>query len=109
MIPRSHHTSLRAHVALFALLLVLAGVTAREHGEQKVSAQKLIGLDADQVLNRLGPPARVSRLVYLHRSQEQWHYGAPQLLRLTFDCPRGQKPAVQHVRKIAHSNSPVNP
>jgi hypothetical protein len=65
-------------------------------------AKPLLGSSPEEVKDRLGgPPARVSRQVYQLRCEEQWHYGAPHHLRVTFDCPRGQKPRVTRVRSLA--------
>ena len=47
-----------------------------------------------------GPPWRVSSQIVAHRVVEQWHYGAPHHLRLTFDCPRGQTPSLLRSRRI---------
>jgi hypothetical protein len=50
------------------------------------------GLTPDQVRDRVGPPKHVSRQILYHRYLEQWTYEAPAATRVTFDCPRGQKP-----------------
>lgn len=63
------------------------------------------GLTDDEVRQRLGAPAFVSRQILLHRSVEQWHYAAPHHLRLTFDCERGRKPTLRESR----ATRPANP
>jgi len=62
------------------------------------------GLSPELVRGRLGAPPRVSRQVFLLRCLEQWHYGAPHHLRLTFNCPRGQKPALLSVHSLPAPN-----
>jgi hypothetical protein len=62
------------------------------------------GLAPEQVEQRLGPPPRISRQVFLLRCLEQWHYGAPHHLRLTFSCPRGRKPTLQSVHELVPPN-----
>jgi hypothetical protein len=56
-----------------------------------------LGSSPEEVKLRLGAPGRVSRQIYQLRCQEQWHFGPPHRLRVTFDCPRGQKPRVTKV------------
>jgi hypothetical protein len=63
------------------------------------------GMEPEEVRKVLGEPARISRQVFSHRALQQWHYGPPHQLRLVFDCPRGQKPALMQWHKVA----PVNP
>ncbi len=101
-------------VRLRILLLALAVIAAaellasdppsepRRPARAAGPAKPLLGSSPEEVKERLGgPPARVSRQVYQLRCQEQWHYGAPHHLRVTFDCPRGQKPRVTRVRSLA--------
>ena len=83
--------------ATTCLLLVLLSLCA--FAEERGNLQ--VGSAAEEVKQRLGVPARVSRQVYLLRCQEQWHYGAPHHLRVTFDWPRGQKPRVTNVHSLA--------
>ena len=59
------------------------------------------GMEPEVARRVLGEPARVSRQIFAHRTLEQWHYAPPQSLRLVFDCPRGQKPALLHWHKLA--------
>jgi hypothetical protein len=59
-----------------------------------------LGIDPDEAQAKLGLPARISRQVFSHRAREQWLYGPPHNLRLLFDCPRGQKPALLRVRPV---------
>jgi hypothetical protein len=50
------------------------------------------GMSPEQVRQLVGAPKRVTRQIFYHRYREQWIYDTPVPLRLTFDCPRGQKP-----------------
>lgn len=50
------------------------------------------GMTPQQVRQRVGAPKHVSRQLFYHRYREQWLYDAAIPIRLTFDCPRGQKP-----------------
>jgi len=59
------------------------------------------GQEPDVVRKILGPPSRISRQILSHRALEQWYYGPPHHLRLVFDCPRGLKPRVVQIHKIA--------
>jgi len=55
------------------------------------------GMTPEQVRQRVGAPNRVARQILYHRYREQWIYDAPLPVRLTFDCPRGQKPLLLSV------------
>jgi hypothetical protein len=59
------------------------------------------GMTPDQVRDCLGPPKRISRQILYHRYLEQWIYDSPVAPRLTFDCPRGQKPQLIWKKKLA--------
>jgi hypothetical protein len=50
------------------------------------------GMTPEQVRQLVPAPKHVARQILYHRYREQWVYDAPNALRLTFDCPRGQKP-----------------
>lgn len=50
------------------------------------------GMTPEQVRQLVGAPKRIARQILYHRYREQWLYDAPIPIRLTFDCPRGQKP-----------------
>ena len=50
------------------------------------------GMTPEQVRAKVGSPKRVARQLLYHRYLEQWIYDQPSLMRLTFDCQRGQKP-----------------
>ena len=67
--------------------------------EQK--PQSLVGASPEQIVGLYGAPTRVSRQVYQLRCLEQWHYGAPHHLRVTFDWRRGKKPAVVKTQSLA--------
>jgi hypothetical protein len=80
------------------ILLLLALALAPDAAQPKGKADLPAGLTPDQVRARLGAPARVGRQLVAHRAVEQWHYGPPVNLRLTFDCPRGQPSRLVRVR-----------
>jgi hypothetical protein len=50
------------------------------------------GMTPEQVRQLVGAPKRIARQILYHRYREQWLYDTPFPIRLTFDCPRGQKP-----------------
>lgn len=50
------------------------------------------GMTPEQVRQLVGAPKQIARQILYHRYREQWIYDAPVPVRLTFDCPRGQKP-----------------
>jgi hypothetical protein len=50
------------------------------------------GMTPEQVRQRVGAPKHIARQLLYHRYREQWIYDAPNSVRLTFDCRRGQKP-----------------
>ncbi len=86
---------------LLAALLCVAffpfGVAGLGADEDKVDAVGLFaklerGMTSEQVRNRLGAPKHIARQILYHRCLEQWSYEEPLAVRLTFDCPRGQKP-----------------
>lgn len=66
------------------------------------------GLSPREVEDRLGLPVRRSRMVYLHRLIEQWHYGSPHYLRLTFEVVRGQSPTLLRVQSTTEKASRVD-
>lgn len=50
------------------------------------------GMTPQQVRQLVGAPKHISRQIFYHHHREQWLYDAASPVRLTFDCPRGQKP-----------------
>ncbi|MHB1424774.1 MAG: hypothetical protein ACYC3I_16510 [Gemmataceae bacterium] len=50
------------------------------------------GMTPEQVRQRVGDPKHIARQLLYHRYREQWIYDVALPVRLTFDCPRGQKP-----------------
>ena len=106
MRPRPTTRLLIFAIGIFALTKLLAPVRTsevnpneRERGED--GAKPLIGGSREEVARRYGAPGRVSRQVYQLRCLEQWHYGAPHHLRITFDWQRGQKPVVIRTHSLA--------
>jgi hypothetical protein len=55
-------------------------------------AQLKRGMTPQQVRQLLGAPKQIARQIFYHHYREQWLYDAAVPVRLTFDCPRGQKP-----------------
>ncbi|HEY7327406.1 MAG TPA: hypothetical protein VH592_07200 [Gemmataceae bacterium] len=49
------------------------------------------GMTPDQVRKLVGAPKHIARQILYHHYREQWVYDAANPVRLTFDCPRGQK------------------
>ncbi|MGH7223628.1 MAG: hypothetical protein ACRELF_10395 [Gemmataceae bacterium] len=105
----------RVHDLAFRLLAVLlllvpfgsdvAGIarTDDKNGEEPVRdfAKLERGMTPEQVRKRVGAPTRVARQILYHRYREQWIYDAPIQVRLTFDCPRGQKPQLLSVPRLS--------
>jgi hypothetical protein len=50
------------------------------------------GMTHEQVHQLVGSPKHIARQILYHRYREEWVYDTPVTVRLTFDCPRGQKP-----------------
>jgi hypothetical protein len=50
------------------------------------------GMSPEKVRQLVGAPKRIARQILYHRHREQWIYDGPLPIRLTFECPRGQKP-----------------
>jgi hypothetical protein len=60
------------------------------------------GQNPEQVRETLGVgPHRIARQLLYHRYREQWTYDQPYFVRLEFDCPRGQKPQLISIQKLA--------
>lgn len=55
-------------------------------------AQLKRGMTPQQVRQLVGAPKHIARQIFYHHYREQWLYDAASPVRLTFDCPRGQKP-----------------
>jgi hypothetical protein len=83
---------------LVALLLLLTpcqwGIAefADEDAPKPDFAKLKRGMTPQQVRQLVGAPKHIARQILYHRYREQWIYDAPTPVRLTFDCPRGQKP-----------------
>lgn len=50
------------------------------------------GMTPEQVHQLVGSPKHIARQILYHRYREEWVYDTPVTVRITFDCPRGQKP-----------------
>jgi hypothetical protein len=82
-------------LALIALLSA-AGTLAAGQPPPPVAR----GLAPAEVRQRLGPPARVSRLILFRRHVEQWVYEEPRPLRIELNCVRGEEPSVCTVLQL---------
>jgi hypothetical protein len=93
-----------------ALLLAPPAALFALPGAGRAPADWPAGLRPDQspgeVTRLLGAPGRISRQVVAHRAVEQWHYGPPHSLRLTFECLRGQRPRLQSVHPLPRRAAP---
>jgi hypothetical protein len=93
-------------VALAWLGLAAGGMSADEPvPERKAGAeaqwlaavgQLRPGMTAEEVRARLGPPRRIARELLYQRYLEQWLYDEPAVLRVQFDCRKGQPPLLLH-------------
>lgn len=63
-----------------------------QEGARRSFAELKRGMTPQQVRQLVGAPKHISRQIFYHRYREQWLYDAAVPVRLTFDCPRGQKP-----------------
>lgn len=90
---------------MYTILLLLAINPAPLASQQKDKLNLPDPITPDQALERFGRPDRVGRQLLPHRAIEQWHYGPPTNLRLTFDCPRGQPPRLIRSRRVARNES----
>lgn len=62
------------------------------------------GMTPEQVRKIVGAPKHIARQVFYHRYREQWLYEAAVPVRLTFDCPRGQKSQLLSSHGLPDSN-----
>ena len=85
-----------ALVLLSSLSACVKGFTARTErgGEEPMLpfAKLERGMTPEQVRQLVGAPKQIARQIFYYRYREQWLYEAAVPVRLTFDCPRGQKP-----------------
>ena len=96
---RAHRSVFILMAALFSLAFLwsgIAGVAANDEKGQddrpRAFAKLERGMTPEQVRQLVGAPQRIARQILYHRYREQWLYDTPAPIRLTFDCPRGQKP-----------------
>lgn len=80
-------------------LLIAPALLAAQPDLPPLPRELKVGISPERAKELLGPPVRVSRQVLLLRSLEQWHYGPPHQVRLTFEQPRGQKPVLTSYRR----------
>jgi hypothetical protein len=64
------------------------------------------GMTPELVRQRVGNPKHIARQIFYHRYREQWIYDAPISVRLTFDCPRGQKPQLLSPPEVSGKAEP---
>ena len=83
-------------VLLSSLSECVKGFTARTERESEEAMRPFAklerGMSPEQVRQLVGVPKHIARQIFYHHYREQWHYEAAVPVRLTFDCPRGQKP-----------------
>lgn len=102
----------RRFLTLLAALLVLtsfrdgtAEFTDRADAQEENPARRFDklerGLTPEQVRQIVGSPKQVARQIFYHRYREQWHYDSSVPVRLTFDCPRGQKPQLLSAPRVS--------
>jgi hypothetical protein len=97
---RAHQCVLLSVTAFLALVLFSSSVAEFKSGADKdrdgsvpVLSKLQRGMTPDQVRQQMGgAPKHIARQLLYHRYREQWIYDAPNSVRLTFDCRRGQKP-----------------
>lgn len=88
---------MRRSLAILAMMLVME--TSRAQAPVNLRTLTL-GDKAEHVRQLLGRPQRVSRQVLFLRTIEQWHYGMPHQVRLTFEAPRGQQAHLVSVQQV---------
>lgn len=76
----------------FFILVPLHFVLADKEAPVRSFAKLKRGMTPEQVHQLVGAPKHITRQLFYHRYREQWLYDTPGPFRLTFDCPRGQKP-----------------
>lgn len=64
------------------------------------------GMTPEQVRQLVGAPKQIARQILYHRYREQWVYDASVPVRLTFDCPRGQKPQLLSYPEVPGKTEP---
>jgi hypothetical protein len=87
-------------VGMSVFLIFGPSSPAREEDKKEENKEELVqafaklerGMTLEQVRAKVRPPKRIARQFLYHRYLEQWIYDQPSSVRLTFDCPRGQKP-----------------
>jgi hypothetical protein len=79
------------------------GKTEEKDAEEPVPnfAKLERGMTPEQVRRLVGAPHHVARQILYHCYREQWIYEALVPVRLTFDCPRGQKPQLLSVPRFS--------
>jgi hypothetical protein len=87
-------------LAFLALLAATANRPDPARADKAPPKNLSVGLSDREVQLLIGHPGRKSRQVLLHRLVEQWHYGAPLHVRLTFDCERGQRPILKRIDQL---------
>jgi hypothetical protein len=85
---------------LVALVLVQLPIAAAEPAPPVRQ-----GMTPEEVRAALGKPQRIARQILYGRYQEMWTYEQPSLVRVEFNCLRGQPPHVINV----HSGTIAKP
>jgi hypothetical protein len=106
------HPVLTRFAAAFLFLCSIHSGTAGPRGSAERGvplppfAKLKPGLTPEQVRRMVGAPKHVARQILYHRYREQWIYDAPTPVRLTFDCPRGQKPQLLLIPGLSERAEP---
>ena len=105
---RTHRSALLLMVGLASLAFFSFPVARLTADDDKARDERLRafaklerGMTPERVRQLVGRPNRIARQIFYHRYREQWLYDAPASIRLTFDCPRGQKPELLAIPRRA--------
>lgn len=105
---RTHRSALLLIVGLASLAFLSSPVARLTADDDKAREERLHafaklepGMTPERVRQLVGSPKRIARQIYYHHYREQWLYDTPMSIRLTFDCPRGQKPELLAIPKLA--------
>lgn len=108
-----HRITLLGMAAWVVLLSFGSRISSHEdnnEGEAPFQAVSKLkpGMSPQAVRLLLGSPQRIARQFFYHHGREQWIYDSPLSVRLTFDCPRGQKPQLLPPRTDLDTGSKTN-
>jgi hypothetical protein len=81
------------------LLLSFSGPASQSLADEG-KAKPRAGMTADETRKLLGPPKRISRQILYRRYLEQWTYDEPIVLRIEFNCVRGEESKIVSVHPL---------